>query len=110
MATKNKPITVGIVGLGRSGWAIHARAIQAQPDSFAVAAVVDPLEERRTTAARELGCVACASVEELLRRQDVELVIVAAPNAEHAPMSIAALAAGKHVLCRARLSLGRGKG
>jgi hypothetical protein len=32
MSTKNAPISVGIVGLGRSGWNIHARTIKTIPD------------------------------------------------------------------------------
>jgi predicted dehydrogenase len=99
MAANQAPIGVGIIGLGRSGWGIHARAIMDQPDRFRVVAVCDPLEERREEAMRDLGCNAYTSHGDLLSDENVELVVVSSPNAEHAPMSIAALKAGKHVLC-----------
>ncbi len=96
---KHKPIAVGILGLGRSGWDIHARAIRNQPETFRLVAVADPLESRREEAVRGFECRAYGSPEEVMRDPEVELVIVAAPNAHHAPMAIAALQAGKHVLC-----------
>ena len=99
MSSKHKPIAVGILGLGRSGWAIHARAVRNQPDSYRVVAVHDPLETRRKEAVRELECRAYMTPEEVMRDPEVELVVVSSPNAFHAPMTIAALQAGKHVLC-----------
>jgi scyllo-inositol 2-dehydrogenase (NADP+) len=99
MATNNSPIGVGILGLGRSGWGIHCRAIEAQPETFALKAVYDPIESRRQDAVERFGCANCSSREELLDRDDVEMVVVASPNAEHAPNAVEALLAGKHVLC-----------
>lgn len=41
----------------------------------------------------------CLSLEELLARRDVDAVFVCTPNRSHGPISLAALEAGKHVLC-----------
>lgn len=93
------PIPVGIIGLGRSGWSIHAMAIKQQTDRFKVQAVYDPLEERREQAHTELGCTTHSSLEALLADDAVELVVVAPPNGFHAEYAVKALGAGKHVLC-----------
>ncbi|MEX0885773.1 MAG: Gfo/Idh/MocA family oxidoreductase [Phycisphaeraceae bacterium] len=90
---------MGISGLGRSGWGIHADAIQAMVDRYTVAAVYDPNAGRCQSSAEALGCTAHASLETMLADPDVELVIVASPNAHHAPQAEQALRAGKHVLC-----------
>ncbi|PTY05384.1 gfo/Idh/MocA family oxidoreductase [Verrucomicrobia bacterium LW23] len=92
------PIRVGIIGFGRSGFGIHANAIASLRDRFTVTAVYDPLPERRSHEDFP-DLKACDSVEELLRQEDVELVIVASPNKFHARHALAALRGGKHVLC-----------
>jgi predicted dehydrogenase len=42
---------------------------------------------------------------ELLKREDVQAVVVATPNVMHAPIVLAAVAAGKHVLCEKPISM-----
>jgi scyllo-inositol 2-dehydrogenase (NADP+) len=77
---KQENIRVGIAGLGRSGWDIHARLLEALAQQYQVVAVVD-------------------ADETLLADPAIELVVVALPSFLHADASIAALAAGKHVVC-----------
>jgi scyllo-inositol 2-dehydrogenase (NADP+) len=91
------PITVGISGYGRSGCDIHARAIAGLPGEFAVRAVFDPLEARRSNLPE--GARGHDSFEALVADPAVELIVVASPNKYHAPQARAALEAGKHVLC-----------
>ena len=93
----NAPIAVGILGLGRSGWNIHAAAIEKTP-RFRVAAVADPDCARQREAVAKFGCAAYNSPHELLGDDAVELVIVATPSHTHGQLSIEALKAGKHVL------------
>lgn len=96
-----KKIAVGILGLGRSGWGIHARTIRnpAVAEKFQVVAVTDPITARMDEAKDVFGCRTYGSVDELLQDKEVELVVVATFNHQHADHSIAAMRAGKDVLC-----------
>lgn len=93
------PIRVGIVGLGRSGWNIHARAIGQMPDAYQVVSVTDQLADRAADCAREIGARHAPTFDAMLSDAQVELVVVATFNRDHAQQTIAALQAGKHVLC-----------
>jgi len=95
----NKPINVGIAGLGRSGWNIHARTLEKLPGKYRVVAVSDPLESRRNEAMEKFGCRVYADFDEIVRDDEVELVIVATPSYLHAPHTIKALESGKNVVC-----------
>ncbi|GAA5012511.1 Gfo/Idh/MocA family protein [Actinopolymorpha pittospori] len=90
-------LAVGIFGLGRSGWDIHANAL-ADHDGFAVTAVADPVEERRQEARERFGCETFADAEALLESADVDVVVVATPSHTHVPLTIKALQAGRHVV------------
>lgn len=98
-ASDTSPVRVGVLGLGRSGYGIHLNAFRSRPDTFAVAAAADVDTARARETAGEFSCAAYSSVDELLADDSIELVIVASPNRFHAPHAIAALQAGKHVVC-----------
>ena len=93
------PILVGIAGLGRSGWDIHAATIGRLSDRFQVVAVADDAPSRRQEARARFGCRIYSSVDSLVSDPDVQLLIVATPNHLHAEHSIFAMHAGKDVLC-----------
>ena len=57
-----------------------------------------PSAERRAQATRELGVATHATYPALLADPTVELVVVATPHDTHAPLAIAAAAAGRHVV------------
>lgn len=92
------PVKVGIAGLGRSGWGIHARAIAELPDQFAIVAVCDPIPARRDEAQERFGCRVFSEYAALVAQDDIELMVVATPSHLHAGDSIHAMHAGKHVL------------
>lgn len=87
---------VGVIGVGLMGRR-HAANV-ARTDGARLAAVFDADASTRERVARELGAVACGSVEELLGREDVRAVIVASPAAWHGAHALAAVEAGKDVL------------
>ncbi len=97
----DKKIGVGILGLGRAGWGIHARTIQqpAVAEKFRVVAVTDPITARMEEAKQALGCRTYDSIEDLLADKEVDMVAVATYNKDHPAHAIAAMKAGKHVLC-----------
>jgi predicted dehydrogenase len=90
---------VGIVGYGLAGAVFHAPLVAATP-GLVVAAVVTRDAERRARAAREHPGVQLLDGPEALwsADADVDLVVVASPNATHAPLAAAAMAAGRHVV------------
>src|SRR5689334_12090993 len=100
-----KAVEVGIVGLGRSGWDIHARTLKALSPQYRVAAVTDDDAGRCREAAQELGCRAHRHLASLLDDPDVELVVVATPSHVHAVQVIEGLGRGKHVVCEKPMAL-----
>jgi scyllo-inositol 2-dehydrogenase (NADP+) len=94
-----RPIRVGIAGLGRSGWDIHAKLLAPLNEHYQVVAVVDADEKRRQEAIDRFDCQAYTEYDQLLADPAVELVVVALPSFLHADGAIAALEAGKHVVC-----------
>ena len=77
----------------------------AATDAAEVVAVASRTEARAAAYAHERGIPrAHASYEALLADPEVDAVYVALPNALHAPWSIRALEAGKHVLCEKPLA------
>jgi predicted dehydrogenase len=94
-----EPIRVGIAGLGRSGWDIHARLLEPMQEQYRVAAVIDEDPARRAEAVERFDCQAYDDLAGLLADAGVELVVVSLPSHLHTAATLAALAAGKHVVC-----------
>src|SRR5690606_8822344 len=72
-----------------------------------IIAVCDIVADRVNETASKYGAKAYTSYEELLANPEVEAVSVCTPNYLHAPISIAALQAGKHVLCEKPMATSR---
>jgi predicted dehydrogenase len=94
-------VTLCIGILGAAGIAPAAVIRPAlRRDDAEVAAVASRSAERAAAYAREHGIPrSYGSYGELLADPEIDLVYVALPPSEHAEASIAALRAGKHVLC-----------
>ena len=97
-------IGVGIVGAGMiADW--HATGIR-EHGGGEVVAVFDVVPERARAAQERWGAARVAeSVEALVSDDAIGAVIVATPPAAHAEPTIAALQAGKHVLCEKPFAL-----
>lgn len=88
-------VGLGAVGLGR--WArIMARAY-ADSEVAELRTCYTRNPERRSSFAADFGCDADESLASLLRRDDVDAIVITAPNDQHAPIIESAAAAGKHV-------------
>jgi predicted dehydrogenase len=81
------------LGMGRS----RARLI-AQTEGARLQAVCDLQEEKARAVAEELECDWTTAFEDLLRREDVDVVVVMTPSGLHGEMAIQAMQAGKHVI------------
>lgn len=88
-------IGVGLIGYGFAGKTFHAPLIAAVPGlRLAAVASSDAAKVRADWPA----VVVAATPDELITRQDVDLVVVATPNTTHYPLASRGLAAGKHVV------------
>ena len=97
-----RTINFAIVGCGR----IAQRHAEHIANFGRLAAVCDIVPDRARELAAKYGCAEFPRVEDLLRTQsDVDVVSVCTPNALHAPHSILALRAGKHVVCEKPMAL-----
>jgi predicted dehydrogenase len=94
-------VNVGIIGAGYIA-ASHADAYAVHPDARVVC-VADPVVDKAQALARRHGAVAVPDVETLLDA-DLDVVSVCTPSPTHASLAVAALAAGKHVLCEKPLA------
>jgi predicted dehydrogenase len=89
-------LRVGVVGLRRG--AVHVAAFQAHPASQVVAVCDRDLQRAHAVAARYEVPHVLPRFEDILERRDVDIVVLATPDTEHATQALAALNAGKHVL------------
>src|SRR5438067_3923717 len=90
-------VGVGLIGYGAIGRE-HAASVTAV-SGLRLTSVCDLSAERREVAAREWSIRAHAQQEEMLDDPDVGLVVVGTPPSAHLNPVLAALHAGKHVVC-----------
>lgn len=91
-------IRVGILGGGWPG-GMHARGYLAA-GGFKVVAVADLIPDRRKKLMAEFQIAReYADAAELLADREIDAVSICLPNHLHAPTAIAAMKAGKHVVC-----------
>lgn len=97
-------LRIGFVGLGGICRDRHVPGFRRIED-VELHAVVNRSRESSERAAREFNIpVVCNSWEELVARDDIDLVVVGTWPYMHCPVSVAALEAGKHVFCQARMA------
>lgn len=93
-----QPVRIGIIGVGQIGTR-HLEAYREIREARIVA-VSDLFPERLEAALRKLeGAAAVPNFCDLLKRDDIDAVDVCVHNNKHAPITIEALKAGKHVYC-----------
>ena len=93
---------LAIVGYGGQG-AWHASHAE-KSDVVSLSGIFD-IAEKRVLAAKERGIRAYTTLEELLTDESVDIVLCATPNDSHKKIVLAALAAGKHVICEKPVAL-----
>jgi predicted dehydrogenase len=101
---KEGKIGIGLIGTG------FARSAQAPAfqlcDGAELAAVCSGQHENAVRVASEFNIEhACENYEALIALDDVDLVVVSAPPFLHHPITLAALDAGKHVICEKPMAM-----
>lgn len=89
------PLRVALLGFGYAGRVLHAPLIRATP-GLVLRSVVSSRPEAVAAAVPE--ALVRSAAAEALADPAVDLVVIATPNATHAPLAEAALEAGKHVV------------
>lgn len=93
-------LKIGIIGFGRIG-RVHAQSIQTQVQGAEVKRIADPyLCEEQIQFASRLGIRECSrEVQDILKDQEIQAVLICSSTPSHAALSMAAAQAGKHVFC-----------
>lgn len=103
-------LRIGLIGTGFMGKA-HVFGFTSAPRVFDLPfeldlhTVADVTPQAAAEAARRLGFAhATANWRDIVANPEIDLVSITAPNALHKEMSLAAIAAGKHVYCEKPLA------
>lgn len=95
-------LRVGVIGAGVMG-AEHARLLREETRGAILAAVCDADPDRAKAVAG--SAVPLSDPLALIAHPDVEAVVIASPDATHADLALACIAAGKPVLCEKPLGI-----
>lgn len=99
-----QPLRAGVIGCGEIGVRGHIPGFRAA--GVHVVGVCDANAARAEATAAKLDIPHhYVDYRDLLARADIDLVAVGLPNALHAPVTLDALRAGKHVLCEKPMSV-----
>ena len=91
-------LKIAVIGCGSIAQNRHLLEYQAN-ENVEIKAVCDIVEERARKIGQLYGATLYTDYEVLLKEEEIDAVSVCLPNYLHAPVSIAALNAGAHVLC-----------
>ncbi|MFL5258234.1 MAG: Gfo/Idh/MocA family protein [Hyphomicrobiales bacterium] len=94
----------GCGGVAQAKWLPAIRYLQTRSEPIEITGLADPERETREKVARLYGAPAYASLEELLRRQRPDLVMVLAPDDQHVALARQAIEAGIATLVEKPLS------
>jgi predicted dehydrogenase len=100
-----KPLHIGIIGAGDNTRKRHIPGLRAIPN-VDIVAVCNRRPSSTEAVAKEFGIPRTfARWQDLVADPNVDAVVIGTWPYLHCPISIAALEAGKHVLCEARMAL-----
>jgi predicted dehydrogenase len=106
----NQVIRVGFVGAGKNTKLHHLPKLKAQP-GIELVTVANRSRESGQRVAEEFGIARVArDWREVVEARDVDAVCIGTWPYMHREIAVAALAAGKHVLCEARMAMNAAEG
>ena len=93
-------VTVGIIGAGRIG-KVHTESICNYVRNARIKTVADPFMNETTQAwLKGMGVEnTCKDYHEILSDPEIQAVLICSSTNTHSPISLEAIAAGKHVFC-----------
>lgn len=93
-------LKVGIIGAGRIG-KVHTESIMRYVAGATVKSIADPFMTEETAAwAKSMGVEhVCKDYKEILADDEIAAVLICSSTDTHSPISLEAIAAGKHVFC-----------
>lgn len=101
----SKPIRVGIVGAGANTTSRHIPGLQALPDVEVVSVCNRTLASSQRVADAYGIPTTYANWLDLIHAPDTNAIVIGTWPYMHARLTLAALEAGKHVLCEARMAM-----
>ena len=96
-------IRLGVIGCG--GFGLYALQQFAQVPGVRLAGMAGTHREAAHAAAKRFGIPDIQDIGAMLARDDIDLVYIATPPFLHHPQAMAALRAGKHVICEKPLAM-----
>lgn len=112
VAPASERIAMGFIGVGSHGTGVNLRSFLPQSDAQTV--VVCDVDAARMARAKDMvnksyagrgrsgdffGCGTVADWRDVVAREDIDAVMVSTPDHWHVPISLAAIRAGKDVIC-----------
>ena len=93
-------VTVGIIGAGRIG-KVHTESISNYVLNARIKTVADPFMNDNTAAwLKSMGVEnTCTDYHDILSDPEIQAVLICSSTNTHSPISLEAIAAGKHVFC-----------
>jgi scyllo-inositol 2-dehydrogenase (NADP+) len=92
------PVRTAVIGYGFAGRSFHSYLVSLATPGLALHGIAARDPQKREQIKAERGCRAYETFEEVIADPDVDLVVLATPSSTHAPLAVAALNAGKHVV------------
>lgn len=98
-------VGIGVVGTGLWSSTVHLPAYEAHPKARLVGVYdIDPLGAERAAQAFGIEHV-FSDYDAMLACGDIHAIDIISPNVTHAPLALAAIAAGKHVFCEKPMAM-----
>jgi len=103
----SKKLKVGIVGCGAIATAKYHKALTNIPEAELVAFcdIIPEKAEKLRNLFKAADATIYTDYKELLKDDSIDVVHVCTPNRSHSPISVAALKAGKHVMCEKPMAI-----
>jgi phthalate 4,5-cis-dihydrodiol dehydrogenase len=103
LTSNDKPIGLGIAGLGMAG-AVMVRAVACHP-GFRLAAAAEPKDAPRSALARDFEANIHSDIRGLCEDPTIDAVYIATPHQFHVEHASLAAAAGKHIILEKPMAL-----